>query len=122
MASNADSVTTKSESAPDSAAQLGDNIPLADSDTTEEITELDILKLSLGSGNKARAATVAAAVQSGTQNPMSSTESIPYGAGAVSNSSSSPAQPSCKLLLLVYHLLLPQLLTLFICPHYSVGY
>lgn len=70
-----------------------DTIPLADDETTEEITEADILKLSLGSGNKSRAAAVVA-TQSGSQhNQMSSMESIPY--GGVSNSSSSPAQPSC---------------------------
>ena len=75
------------------------NIPLADDDSAQEITEVDILKLSLGSGNKARAATAAAAaVQSGTLNPIgSSNESIPYySGGATSNSSSSPAQPNCK--------------------------
>lgn len=79
-----------------------DTIPLADDDTTEEITEADILKLNLGSGNKSRAAT-----QSGSHNnQMSSTESIPYGAacGAFSNTSSSPAQPSCKFSLLVSYL------------------
>lgn len=72
-----------------------DAIPLADDETTAEITEADILKLSLGSGNKTKAAAAVTAVRSsGSPNQaMSSTESIPYG-GAVSTSSSSPAQPN----------------------------
>lgn len=81
-----------------------DNIPLADDDTTDEITEEDILKLSLGSGNKTRAIAAAAAVSN--LNAMSSTESIPYGGGrtmSMSTTSSSPAQPSCKSMSAIYN-------------------
>ena len=67
-----------------------ENIPLADDENAEEITEVDIVKLSLGSGNKAKAAQAAA-------NMMSSTESIPFGSSSGGcGSSNSPAQPNCE--------------------------
>lgn len=74
------------------------DIPLADDDTTEEVTEADILKLSLGSGNKIDS--LRASVQANTTEDNKSINgidsilfSLPYG----SNSSNSPAQPSCML-------------------------
>lgn len=83
-------------SKPDSAI---DTIPLADDETTAEITEADILKLSLGSGNKTKAATAVAQLGSHNQ-AMSNTDSIHYGGvgSAISNSFSSHAQPNCEFL------------------------
>ena len=71
-----------------------DNIPLADDDSTEEITEVDILKLNLGSGNKAKAFSAM------NQQTKHTESTIPYAGGSstvhTTNSSSTPAQPSCK--------------------------
>ena len=75
-----------------------ENIPLADDDNVEEITEVDIVKLSLGSGNKAKAAQAAANMTG--SGIMSSTESIPFGSSSVGcGSSNSPAQPNCEFFL-----------------------
>lgn len=67
------------------------DIPLADDENAEEVTEVDILKLNLGS-NKLDSIRASGECRPATNGGDSLQFSLPYG----SNSSNSPAQPSCK--------------------------
>ena len=74
-----------------------ESIPLADDDTTDEVTDADILRLNLGCLNLDKSNTV-------SKQSESSNESIPYisGLAMLSNSSSSPAQPSCMFYIMIF--------------------